>query len=303
MPESCSAHDCAARSPCRCRSAGARATYSRARARGPGEFGRRRRALRGGRRQRARLRARPRRRRGRGAPPRARRLADRARQPRPPHAPARARAAARRSQACSGLHSSCSTSIASRSSTTHSATGWATRSCAGRRAASPPAFAAAISWRASAVDEFVVLSTRMAPSRGRRARPAARRHAVAADRGVGSRGGVSASVASSWPTPATRPRATPPPRRRLCHVPRQGRGGGRHELFDAGLRARLRLRRLASSTTCATRWRDELELHHQPLVDLIGARTVGFEALLRWRHPERGLIPPADFISSPRRPT
>ena len=42
--------------------------------------------------------------------------------------------------------------------------------------------------------------------------------------------------------------------------------------------------------------RDELSLHYQPKIDLATHRVVGVEALLRWRHPERGFIPPAQFI-------
>jgi diguanylate cyclase (GGDEF)-like protein len=42
--------------------------------------------------------------------------------------------------------------------------------------------------------------------------------------------------------------------------------------------------------------RGELELHYQPFVGLADARLHGFEALLRWRHPHRGLIPPGDFV-------
>jgi diguanylate cyclase (GGDEF)-like protein len=43
--------------------------------------------------------------------------------------------------------------------------------------------------------------------------------------------------------------------------------------------------------------RGEFELHYQPLVALKGGRITGAEALLRWRHPERGLVPPLDFIA------
>ena len=42
--------------------------------------------------------------------------------------------------------------------------------------------------------------------------------------------------------------------------------------------------------------RDELRLHFQRIVELQSGRTTGVEALVRWQHPERGLIPPAEFI-------
>jgi len=42
--------------------------------------------------------------------------------------------------------------------------------------------------------------------------------------------------------------------------------------------------------------REELVLHYQPQVDPVTGRIVGAEALLRWRHPERGLVPPGVFI-------
>jgi len=43
--------------------------------------------------------------------------------------------------------------------------------------------------------------------------------------------------------------------------------------------------------------RGELELHYQPKVDLESRMTTSFEALVRWRHPERGMIPPGAFIA------
>ena len=42
--------------------------------------------------------------------------------------------------------------------------------------------------------------------------------------------------------------------------------------------------------------RGDFELHYQPQIDRIKGATVGYEALIRWRHPERGLIPPMEFI-------
>jgi diguanylate cyclase (GGDEF)-like protein len=43
--------------------------------------------------------------------------------------------------------------------------------------------------------------------------------------------------------------------------------------------------------------RDELVLHYQPIVDLRERKVSSFEALMRWKHPTRGMIPPSEFIS------
>ena len=40
----------------------------------------------------------------------------------------------------------------------------------------------------------------------------------------------------------------------------------------------------------------ELEVHYQPKVAVAGGAPVGLEALVRWRHPERGLLPPGEFL-------
>jgi diguanylate cyclase (GGDEF)-like protein len=42
--------------------------------------------------------------------------------------------------------------------------------------------------------------------------------------------------------------------------------------------------------------RGDFDLHYQPQLDLLKGRIVGYEALIRWRHPERGMIPPMEFI-------
>lgn len=43
--------------------------------------------------------------------------------------------------------------------------------------------------------------------------------------------------------------------------------------------------------------RGDFDLHYQPQLDLSCGRIVGYEALIRWKHPERGMIPPIEFIS------
>ena len=74
-------------------------------------------------------------------------------------------------------------------------------------------------------------------------------------------------------------------------------GKARHALFDQGMHARA-LKRLQLETDLRHAVeRQEFFLVYQPIVSLETARLVGFEALVRWRHPERGLISPADFIT------
>ena len=43
--------------------------------------------------------------------------------------------------------------------------------------------------------------------------------------------------------------------------------------------------------------RDEFVLHYQPRIDLATGEIVGAEALIRWQHPERGLVAPPEFMS------
>ena len=64
------------------------------------------------------------------------------------------------------------------------------------------------------------------------------------------------------------------------------------EEMDEAIRTR---RRMISDLREALQ-RDEFELRYQVQVDITTERPVGYEALLRWRHPERGFVPPAEFI-------
>src|SRR4051794_7580045 len=73
-------------------------------------------------------------------------------------------------------------------------------------------------------------------------------------------------------------------------------GGGRSEVFDAGMRRRMIERLALEDDLRRALERDELELYYQPLVDLDQRRIVGAEALVRWRHPERGVVLPGAFI-------
>jgi diguanylate cyclase len=73
-------------------------------------------------------------------------------------------------------------------------------------------------------------------------------------------------------------------------------GKGAFRMFEPALDARMQQRRLLESGLRQALARGEFELHYQPLADARTGRTTGAEALVRWRHPERGLVSPADFI-------
>jgi diguanylate cyclase (GGDEF)-like protein/PAS domain S-box-containing protein len=73
-------------------------------------------------------------------------------------------------------------------------------------------------------------------------------------------------------------------------------GGDRFEVFDAELRERLVARLSLEDDLRQAVEHQQLELHYQPLVALDSEDVVGFEALVRWRHPRRGLVQPLEFI-------
>jgi diguanylate cyclase len=74
------------------------------------------------------------------------------------------------------------------------------------------------------------------------------------------------------------------------------RGGGVAELFDAAMRGRAARRIELQEALRRGLDRGELRLHYQPRVQLATGEVVGVEALVRWQHPERGLLAPAEFL-------
>jgi diguanylate cyclase (GGDEF)-like protein/PAS domain S-box-containing protein len=73
-------------------------------------------------------------------------------------------------------------------------------------------------------------------------------------------------------------------------------GGGVHRFFEREMDRLAQKRRDMELDLRRAFANGEFELHYQPLVDIAADRISGFESLLRWRHPEKGMISPADFI-------
>ena len=74
-------------------------------------------------------------------------------------------------------------------------------------------------------------------------------------------------------------------------------GPGHYVVFDETMRERADRRFDLGSELARGLERREFRVYYQPIVSLAAGRLVGFEALVRWQHPERGLLAPADFIS------
>jgi diguanylate cyclase (GGDEF)-like protein len=73
-------------------------------------------------------------------------------------------------------------------------------------------------------------------------------------------------------------------------------GRNRYRFFEASMEAQARERRELEDDMPKAMARDEFELHYQTIVDVESGECCGAEALIRWRHPQRGLIPPDQFI-------
>jgi diguanylate cyclase (GGDEF)-like protein/PAS domain S-box-containing protein len=73
-------------------------------------------------------------------------------------------------------------------------------------------------------------------------------------------------------------------------------GRSTYRFFEQGMDARMRARRALETELRNALPNGEFELYYQPVVNLAHNHVSGFEALLRWNHPQRGLISPAEFI-------
>jgi diguanylate cyclase (GGDEF)-like protein len=73
-------------------------------------------------------------------------------------------------------------------------------------------------------------------------------------------------------------------------------GRGVYRLFQKEMDAQMQARRLMEIDLRKALGNGELELFYQPVVDMRAGAVMGFEALLRWRHPTKGLVPPGEFI-------
>ena len=76
----------------------------------------------------------------------------------------------------------------------------------------------------------------------------------------------------------------------------KGRGKARYQMFDPGTNTRALKRLGFESDLRRVLEREEFVVHYQPKVSLETGNVLGLEALVRWEHPERGLVPPSEFI-------
>jgi diguanylate cyclase (GGDEF)-like protein len=73
-------------------------------------------------------------------------------------------------------------------------------------------------------------------------------------------------------------------------------GRGTYRMFDPEMDAVVQARRLLERDMRTALAQDGFRLFYQPLVNLQTKKVTAFEALMRWQHPERGMVPPSDFI-------
>lgn len=149
-------------------------------------------------------------------------------------------------------------------------------------------------------DEFVVLCEGVADEA--EAEQLAGRVAAALSRPIAVGGDemtVTASIGIAY-APADGPDITPESLVRDADAAMYGakeQGRNRHELFDAATRERVLARHETVNALRRGIGRGDLVVYYQPALDLASGRIVGVEALVRWDHPTRGVLPPAEFMA------
>ena len=146
-------------------------------------------------------------------------------------------------------------------------------------------------------DEFAVVLPRV--NRLEEARQAAQRliDAVAPAFSIDGHGfsvGLSIGIAMSAPEGSSAEQLLQFGDMALYEAKRNGRN--RYEVFRPELEASARVRRQIEIDLRRALHRGELQMHYQPIVEQQHHRISGYEALIRWNHPERGAIAPSDFI-------
>jgi diguanylate cyclase (GGDEF)-like protein len=76
----------------------------------------------------------------------------------------------------------------------------------------------------------------------------------------------------------------------------KAQGKGRHAVFEESMQAEVLDRLEIEADLVRAIQRGEIDVHYQPVIALDGQTLAGFEALARWHHPTRGLVPPPHFI-------
>jgi diguanylate cyclase (GGDEF)-like protein/PAS domain S-box-containing protein len=74
-------------------------------------------------------------------------------------------------------------------------------------------------------------------------------------------------------------------------------GRARYEVFDAAMRQHVTAFMRTQNDLRRALEREELRVQYQPIVELTTGAVVAMEALVRWQHPERGLLPPSEFVA------
>jgi diguanylate cyclase (GGDEF)-like protein/PAS domain S-box-containing protein len=76
----------------------------------------------------------------------------------------------------------------------------------------------------------------------------------------------------------------------------KNKGRGRYEIFNTAMRDRFIASSQIEKDLRTAIERGELTVYYQPIVSLSTQQTEGFEALVRWHHPQRGIVSPAEFV-------